>query len=109
MYVCVIRYQIFMETVSKSTEHDREISKASGTSAIKSDPITTPQLPSSTVTLPDQDAEHHSLKNVPVNNIQQESSIKHVFSSLRDTFDIQFNPNVFCAGALLAFWTSRQY
>uniref|UniRef100_A0A673MGG3 Clustered mitochondria protein homolog n=1 Tax=Sinocyclocheilus rhinocerous TaxID=307959 RepID=A0A673MGG3_9TELE len=88
------RYQIFMETVSKSTEHD----KAVGTSAIKSDPITTPQLPSTTVTLQDQDAEHHSLKNVPVNNIQQGSSIKHVFSSLGDTFDIHFNPNVFCAG-----------
>uniref|UniRef100_A0A673M9T2 Clustered mitochondria protein homolog n=1 Tax=Sinocyclocheilus rhinocerous TaxID=307959 RepID=A0A673M9T2_9TELE len=85
---------IFMETVSKSTEHD----KAVGTSAIKSDPITTPQLPSTTVTLQDQDAEHHSLKNVPVNNIQQGSSIKHVFSSLGDTFDIHFNPNVFCAG-----------
>uniref|UniRef100_A0A672RRN4 Clustered mitochondria protein homolog n=1 Tax=Sinocyclocheilus grahami TaxID=75366 RepID=A0A672RRN4_SINGR len=88
------RYQIFMETVSKSTEHD----KAIGTSAIKSDPITTPQLPSTTVTLQDQDAEHHSLKNVPVNNIQQGSSIKRVFSSLGDTFDIHFNPNVFCAG-----------
>ncbi|XP_058615136.1 clustered mitochondria protein homolog isoform X2 [Onychostoma macrolepis] len=86
--------QIFMETVSKSTEPDREISKAVGTC----DPITTPQLPSTTVTLPDQDADHHSLKNVPVNNIQQGSSIKHVFSSLRDTFDIHFNPNVFCAG-----------
>ncbi|XP_016324965.1 clustered mitochondria protein homolog isoform X1 [Sinocyclocheilus anshuiensis] len=88
------RYQTFMEIVSKSTEHD----KAVGTSAIKSDPITTPQLPSTTVTLQDQDAEHHSLKNVPVNNIQQGSSIKHVFSSLGDTFDIHFNPNVFCAG-----------
>lgn len=107
IYVCVIRYQIYMETVSKSTEHDREISKAFGTSAIKSDAITTPQLPSTTVTLPDQDAEHHCLKNVPVNNIQQGSSIKHVFSSLRDTFDIHFNPNVFCAGALLSFWDQQ--
>uniref|UniRef100_A0A673J608 Clustered mitochondria protein homolog n=1 Tax=Sinocyclocheilus rhinocerous TaxID=307959 RepID=A0A673J608_9TELE len=92
------RYQTFMETVSKSSEHDREIAKAVGTSAIKTDPITTPQLPSAIVTLPDQDTEHHSLKNVPVNNIQQGSSIKHIFSSVRNTFDIHFNPNVLCAG-----------
>ncbi|XP_016130496.1 clustered mitochondria protein homolog [Sinocyclocheilus grahami] len=92
------RYQTFMETVSKSSEHDREIAKAVGTSAIKSDPITTPQLPS-TVTLPDQDTEeHHSLKYVPVNNIQQGSSTKHIFSSVRNNFDIHFNPNVLCAG-----------
>ncbi|KAK2873015.1 hypothetical protein Q8A67_022912 [Cirrhinus molitorella] len=92
------RYQIFLETVSQSTEHDREIAKAVGTSAIKSDSITTPQLPSTPATVPNQDAEYHSLKNVPVNNIQQGSSINHIFSSLRDTFDIHFNPNVFCAG-----------
>lgn len=92
-----------METVSKSTEHDREITKAVGTSAIKCDPITTPQLRSTTVTLQDQDAEHHSLKNVPVTNIQQGSSIKHIFSSVRNNFDIHFNPSILCAGVLLAF------
>ncbi|CAM4670777.1 unnamed protein product [Leuciscus chuanchicus] len=91
------RYQMFMETVSQSTEHDREI-KDVGKSALKSDPTTTPQLSSTSVTLPDQDSEHLSLKTVPVNNTQQGSSIKHIFSSLRKTFDIHFNPNVFCAG-----------
>ncbi|XP_067278947.1 clustered mitochondria protein homolog isoform X2 [Pseudorasbora parva] len=91
------RYQMCMETVSQSTEHDREV-KDVGTSVVKSDPSTTPQLPSTTVPLPDQDAEQLSLKTVPVNNTQQGSSMKHIFSSLKNSFDIHFNPNVFCAG-----------
>lgn len=86
---------MFMETVSQSTEHDREI-KDVGKS-------------STSVTLPDQDSEHLSLKTVPVNNTQQGSSIKHIFPSLRKTFDIHFNPNVFCAGVLLAFWTGSVF
>lgn len=99
---------MFMETVSQSTEHDREI-KDVGKSALKSDPTTTPQLSSTSVALPDQDSEHLSLKTVPVNNTQQGSSIKHILSSLRKTFDIHFNPNVFCAGVLLAFWTGSVF
>uniref|UniRef100_A0A8C2ERV1 Clustered mitochondria protein homolog n=1 Tax=Cyprinus carpio TaxID=7962 RepID=A0A8C2ERV1_CYPCA len=69
------------ELIDAFVEH-REITKSVGTSAIKCDPITTPQLPSATVTLPDQDAEHHSPKNIPVNNIQQGSSIKCAVSFL---------------------------
>lgn len=91
-----------METVSQITEHDREIKDVSK-SALKGVQSTTPQLPSTTVTLPGQDAEHLSLKTVPVNNTQ------HIFSSLRNTFDINFNPNVFCAGVLLTFWTGSVF
>ncbi|XP_077051842.1 clustered mitochondria protein homolog isoform X2 [Siphateles boraxobius] len=91
------RYQMFMKTVSQSSEHDREI-KDVGKSALKSDPTTMPQLSLTSVTLPDQDSEHLSLKTVSVNNTQQGSSIKHIFSSFRKTFDIHFNPNVFCSG-----------
>lgn len=98
-YVNATRYQIFMETVSQST----------CTSVLKSDPATTLQLPSTTVTLPDMEAEHLSLKTVPVNNTQQGASSKHIFSSFRNTFDIQFNPNVFCTGVLLAFWTCSAF
>lgn len=97
-----------METVSQSTEHDREIKDVSK-SALNSVQTTTPQLPSTTVTLPGLDAAHLSLKTVPVNNTQQSSSIKHIFSSLRNTFDIHFNPNVFCAGVLLTFWTGSVF
>ncbi|KAG1970056.1 clustered mitochondria protein homolog [Pimephales promelas] len=82
------RYQMLMETVSQSTEHDKEI-KDVGKSALKADPTTTPQLSSTSPPLPDQDSEDLSLKT---------SSIKHIFSSLRKTFDIHFNPNIFCAG-----------
>uniref|UniRef100_A0A8C1MQ81 Clustered mitochondria protein homolog n=1 Tax=Cyprinus carpio TaxID=7962 RepID=A0A8C1MQ81_CYPCA len=60
------RYQIFMETVSKSTEHDREITKAVGTSAIKCDPITTPQLPSTTESTEDIQKQKQQLKDAAV-------------------------------------------
>uniref|UniRef100_A0A8C1SCI3 Clustered mitochondria protein homolog n=1 Tax=Cyprinus carpio TaxID=7962 RepID=A0A8C1SCI3_CYPCA len=60
------RYQIFMETVSRSTEHDREITKAVGTSAIKCDPITTPQLPSTTESTEDIQKQKQQLKDAAV-------------------------------------------
>ncbi|XP_051536679.1 clustered mitochondria protein homolog isoform X2 [Myxocyprinus asiaticus] len=90
------RYQIFLETVSQSTEND--ITNPVSTSPVKSDSSTTTQLPLTTITLLDQNEEHDSLKTAPGNNIQPDSSLKHIFSSLRNTFDIQFNPNIFSAG-----------
>ncbi|XP_056586170.1 clustered mitochondria protein homolog isoform X2 [Triplophysa dalaica] len=92
------RYQIFIETVSLSPEHTKEINKSLGTSPIKSNSTATPQHPITAVTRSDPDAEHHTHQPVSVHNIQQERSIKHIFSSLMNTFDIHFNPNVFCSG-----------
>nr|XP_055036650.1 clustered mitochondria protein homolog isoform X1 [Misgurnus anguillicaudatus] len=91
------RYQIFMETVSQSTNQGRNINKPPGTSPIKSDSTELTQFPIMPVTHPDRVTIHHSPKAVPV-NIQQGSSIKHIFSSLRNTFEINFNPNVYCSG-----------
>ncbi|KAI7795880.1 clustered mitochondria protein homolog [Triplophysa rosa] len=92
------RYQIFIETVSQSPEHNKEINKPLGTSPIKSNSTASPQHPITAVTRSDPDAEHHTPQPMSVHNIQLESSIKHIFSSLRNTFDIHFNPNVFCSG-----------
>lgn len=93
LYICDTRYQMCMKTVSQSTDHDREISKADGASVIKSDPSTAQQLPFNTVSIPEQPHQNA--------NIQQGSSIKQIFSSLRNTFDVHFNPNIFCPGVLL--------
>ncbi|XP_005170337.2 clustered mitochondria protein homolog isoform X2 [Danio rerio] len=88
------RYQMFMKTVSQSSDDDRRISQSDGTSVIKSDLSTIPQLPLNTVSIPEQKPKQPH----QITNIQQSSSIKQIFSSLRNTFDLQFNPNVFCPG-----------
>ncbi|XP_051959972.1 clustered mitochondria protein homolog [Xyrauchen texanus] len=89
-------YQIFTETVSQSTEND--VGKPVGTSPVQSDSSTSTKLPLTAVALTEQYEETDPLKTTPLNNIQQGSSIKHIFSSLRNTSDIQFNPNIFSAG-----------